>query len=404
MRNYIFGLLLLLLFTVSCAEDNSPDDILNFPPNAFVASVSSIGLTSATVSWTPAIDPEGQSIYYNIYLNDDLFMANLNSLTFDITGLLSNHLYNGQIIAYDNLGLSATALFTFNTLETSWEDVSTGSSTIDLENIGFFTSTRGFCSGVATNLVRSDDSGDSWVITAASGFKDTDFFNATLGYGTGYTGNTIRKTIDGGLSWTDLSPAITNSMFGAYTIDANTAYFVGTEGKILKTDDAGLTFTELSSGSGTIVLRDVFFSSTTNGVIIADDGTVRHTTDGVVWSVVATYSGVVFNEVHFVDSVIGFAVGTNGTLIKTINGGASWSTVALGTTNDLMGVHFADTTHGLVVGANGTIYATSDGGSTWNVQESPTTEKYNAVYMRSSIEAVIVGDNGLMLKNSNIVY
>jgi len=404
MRNYIIGFILLSILFVSCGEDDSPDDILNFPPNAFTATVSNIGLTSATVSWTPAIDPEGQTVYYNIYLNDILFVANLNTLTFDTTGLLSNHEYNGRVVAFDNLGLNTTAIFTFNTLETSWEDVSTSSSSINLENIGFFTSTRGFCSGVATNLVRSDDSGDSWTITAVPGFKDIDFFNATLGYGTGYTGNTIRKTIDGGLSWTDLSPPITNSIFGAYTIDANITYFVGTEGKILKTDDAGATFNELSSGSGTVVLRDVFFSGTTNGVIVADDGTIRHSTDGVVWGVVATYSGIVFNEVHFVDNVIGFAVGSNGTLIKSLNGGASWSTVSLGTTNDLMGVHFADTTHGLVVGKSGTIYATNDGGTTWNIQESPTTENFNAVYMRSSIEAVIVGDNGVMLKNGNIVY
>ena len=399
------SILLFILFSLfACSEDNSPDDILNFPPNNFTASVSAIGLTDATIDWTAAIDPEGQNVYYNIYLNDILIVSNLNSLTYHITDLLSNTTYNGRVVAFDNVGLSTTVLFTFSTLNTSWEDVSTSSTSINLENISFFTGLRGFTSGVATNLVRTTDAGDNWNISAIPGFKDIDFFDSTLGYGTGYTGNTMRKTVDGGLSWTDLTPPVNNSMFGVYTIDANTVYFVGTEGKILKSDDAGATFTELSSGAGAIVLRDIFFTSATNGVIVADDGTVRHSTDGINWSLVATFSGVVFNEVHFIDATTGFAVGSNGTLIKSTNGGSSWSIVDLGITDDLKGVHFSDTLHGLIVGSNGMIFTTQDGGTTWHVQESPTAENFNAVYMRSSAEAIIVGDNGVILKNTNIIY
>ena len=402
MRNYI--LLFVLLSIFACSEDNSPDDILNLPPNAFTASASSIGLTDATINWTVSSDPEGQSVYYNIYLNDDLIVSNLNTLTYHAIDLLSNHTYNVRVVAFDNLGLSVTALFTFSTLNTSWENVSTNSTSINLENIGFFTGLRGFTSGVASNLVRTTDAGDNWTLSAVSGFKDIDFFDATLGYGTGYTGNTMRKTVDGGLTWIDLTPPVNNSMFGVYSVDTNNVYFVGTEGKILKSDDGGASFTELSSGSSTIALRDVFFSTPTNGVVVADDGTVRHSTDGINWSLVATFNGVAFNKVHFIDSTTGFAVGSNGTLIKSIDGGSSWTTIPLGITDDLNGVHFADTTHGLVVGANGTIYTTQDGGSTWNVQESPTAENFNAVYMRSSIEAIIVGDNGIILKNTNIIY
>ena len=405
MRNYLFILIALFVLTTSCSEDNSPDDILNFPPNDFAASVINIGLTDATINWTEAVDPEGQAVYYNIYLNDLLVASHLGTpLSYHATMLLSNHLYDGRIVAFDNLGLNTTTIFSFTTLNTSWEDVSTSADNIDLENIGFFTSLRGFSSGVATNLLRSTDSGDSWTMSAISGFKDIDFYNATLGYGTGYTGSTLRKTTDGGLSWNVVTTPISNSLFGAYTVDANTAYFVGTEGKILKTDDAGATFTELSSGAGAIVLRDVFFSTATNGVIVADDGTIRHSTDGTNWTLVATYSGVVFNEVHFVDSNTGFAVGSAGTLIKTSDGGSSWSAISLNTTSDLKGVHFSDTTHGLIVGSNGTMFTTNDGGATWNPQESPTSENYNAVYMRSNSEAIVVGDNGVMLKNSNIIY
>ncbi len=404
MRNYIILLSSALLIFFSCSEDNSPDDILNFPPNGFTASANTIGLTDAMIDWTAAIDPEGENVYYNIYLNDILVASNINLLTYHAIDLLSNHSYNGRVVAFDNLGLNTTALFNFTTLNTSWEDVSTSDTSINLENISFFTGLRGFTSGVATNLVRTTDAGDNWNISAISGFKDIDFFNATLGYGTGYTGNTMRKTVDGGLTWTDLTPPINNSMFGVYTVDTNTVYFVGTEGKILKSDDAGVTFTELSSGASAIVLRDVFFSTPTNGVIVADDGTVRHSTDGINWSLVATFNSIIFNEVHFIDATTGFAVGSNGTLIKSTDGGSSWTAISLGITDDLKGVHFADTTHGLVVGANGTIFTTQDGGTTWNVQESPSAENFNAVYMRSSIEAIIVGDNGIILKNTNIIY
>lgn len=58
-----------LLFFLSCSE-NLLDTANNLPPTDFTVTVVAINYTGATISWTPAIDPEGGVVAYSVYIED----------------------------------------------------------------------------------------------------------------------------------------------------------------------------------------------------------------------------------------------------------------------------------------------------------------------------------------------
>ncbi|SDH97112.1 fibronectin type III domain-containing protein [Winogradskyella thalassocola] len=107
----IFALSTALLMT-NCS---SSDDINNNPPGIFSANALGTGIDSGNVEWTEAIDPDDDSVTYNVYLEGELIAAGGTTFTYTFSGLEPETIYEGYVEARDGRGGTSIAEFSFVT-------------------------------------------------------------------------------------------------------------------------------------------------------------------------------------------------------------------------------------------------------------------------------------------------
>ncbi|MBC5834818.1 T9SS type A sorting domain-containing protein [Flavobacterium sp. F372] len=294
--------------------------------------------------------------------------------------------------------LGLITLFSLPTLA-QWTVVPSG-TTGEIDAIHFVDSQLGYCGGGFVNLRKTTNGGASWTTLSTQKIRDFSFVDNTFGYSASVVGTSMAKTIDGGNTWANFTPPTSNSLWAVSATNSTTAYFVGTGGVLWKTSNGGTSVTVLNSGT-TEQLNDIVFISPTIGMIIGESTGIRRTTNsGVSWSVVNATTSL--TEMCFVNTNVGYAVGSNGKIVKTIDGGLTWTLLVTNSTAHLQGVHFFDINNGLAVGLSGKILFTNDGGVTWNLQNSGLTSHLRDVRMLSASKAIVVGDSGKILKNDNI--
>jgi photosystem II stability/assembly factor-like uncharacterized protein len=91
----------------------------------------------------------------------------------------------------------------------------------------------------------------------------------------------IRKTTDGGSTWSMLSTGTTDALFGIDFVNATTAYACGDHGTIIRTTDAGEMWTAQSSGLNEF-LYGIDFTAPDTGYICSWSGKILKTTNGGV--------------------------------------------------------------------------------------------------------------------------
>jgi len=171
----------------------------------------------------------------------------------------------------------------------TWTIKSCG-TTDNLEGLAFSDAQNGWAVGYRS-VFRTTDGGNSWAKTwtGTDGyFKALWFAGTNDGWIAGYKGSypytgVVKRTSDGGTTWSDQSIPAVHSLSAIYFLDGSTGFAVGDSGKILKTTTGGTTWSSQ-------------FSGTTNTL----------------------------NAIGFATSLVGWAVGQNGTILKTTDGGVSW--------------------------------------------------------------------------------
>ncbi len=206
--------------------------------------------------------------------------------------------------------------------------------------------------------------------------NDVYFVSETVGYAVGSIGTTetVIKTTDGGLTWTNLTldnASDKRDFYGVYFTDANNGYVVGKWGTVVKTTDGGANWTRQTTTGGNHLL-DVTFVNSTTGFIVGNNSNIFKTTDGGVTWVQKNSGSSGIAEVFFLDENNGFVAGLGNTLMKTTDGGENWATMV----NDrfanesYLSVSFTDNNTGYTSmwGDDGNPYflTTVDGGSSWN--------------------------------------
>jgi len=107
------------LLLAACGGDSTetpkPDPIPeNSNPGDFTASAQNITVDQATVTWTNAIDPDGDTVTY-IVTQGTVTSTSLNANTYTFAGLTDDTSYNGTVTANDGNGGANTATYTFKT-------------------------------------------------------------------------------------------------------------------------------------------------------------------------------------------------------------------------------------------------------------------------------------------------
>lgn len=240
------------------------------------------------------------------------------------------------------LVLTAVAGFAGQAQWTVIDSIQTGY----IYSMHFIDANTGFMFTEPAMLRKTIDGGQSWnQVTApfTSYIEDYDFPTAAVGYAVGgaffpsgnHRGNMIMKTTDGGLSW--------DSVFGNM--------------------DFGI-FESVSATSA-----NEFFANGDQVVVHSVDGGV--TLDTLIISAAPNER---YRRVHFTGPATGYVLGTHVTgngfvanLYKTTDAGQSWNSIYTSPPTQTMGGGFVFTASGkaMIVGSGGKLTGSTDNGASW---------------------------------------
>ena len=97
-------------------EPEPPEDKPNQPPLSFSVKVAKTGKDYALITWTRSVDPEHDTVHYQVYLDDKAASPVVKSDTsFLIKGLKPFQPYNGYVTATDKKTEPLKVLFSFKT-------------------------------------------------------------------------------------------------------------------------------------------------------------------------------------------------------------------------------------------------------------------------------------------------
>ncbi|MEO0106412.1 MAG: YCF48-related protein [candidate division WOR-3 bacterium] len=246
-----------------------------------------------------------------------------------------------------------------------------------------------------------------WTINECMFVFGMDFVNQDIGYLTGMglifnilPAAVLYKTIDGGNSWTNiygLSLEFVGKMWDdVFFVDLNNGWLAGANSDIRRTTNGGSSWTTQSapvSGS----LKSIYFINSNEGWIVGGDydtltgqginGLILHTTNGGTnWTVQVSNVPYEFWDVYFTDNLNGWVCGykdtaSPGIFYHTTNGGNNWIEVMAPSVTTghygLYAIKFTDAQTGFSVGGGnrlgwqgsyfGIFLNTTDGGSQWTV-------------------------------------
>ena len=283
---------------------------------------------------------------------------------------LQEHLWKmKKISAHEFIGVgNGGSVVKYNDSCNDWLPLTVGSGGDDFRNISFPTTTTGYISGPSNAFYKTTNAGTSWTAIPATvtgltnaSIQCVHFRTATTGFiagsqiGVSGGGRFIKKTTDGGLSWTTVTPA---------------------------------------AGMGTSTVYDMAFFAADTGIAVATNNQAFRTTDnGATWTAVPTPATVYSVAVAGNNTAVAVA---NGSIIRSTDRGQTWSTIST-TATGLQGVHFYDDNHGMITGSNGAVLYTSDAGLTWSPVQTLLSQKIYDVQMTGINTAVAVGADGIAL-------
>ena len=117
-----YSTLLITFLIIGCSKDDTineivevEEEIVNLPPNEFDIEIINISSEGATINWNKAVDPESDTVTYDVYLNQALVLENISELTYEFIDLEELTEYSGKIIAKDINSNQTEATFSFQT-------------------------------------------------------------------------------------------------------------------------------------------------------------------------------------------------------------------------------------------------------------------------------------------------
>lgn len=103
-----------IVFTISCSTE--PEMETNKAPLNFEVTTENITATSANLKWTVSQDPEGSTVFYDVFLEDEKVIDNSRNLFFYFENLEEGKSYDGKVVASDPEGNTTIQNFSFTTL------------------------------------------------------------------------------------------------------------------------------------------------------------------------------------------------------------------------------------------------------------------------------------------------
>ncbi len=302
----------------------------------------------------------------------------------------------------------ATSVFSQNL---NWQICNMPASSYRVDDISMLNSQIGYAV-CGRQTLKTVDGGNNWDTVATTFFvqRSTKFitplkgFVGAFGYTNNPTADVLRKTLDGGNSWIDLTLSIDSTarkgICGLAIGDSSTIYGCGnwsaTSAYIVKSSDGGNTWSTINMGAYASALIDMYFITADTGFATGkspapfNNAIILYTTNGGASWVTKfqnnTYKGYCWKIQHLTDSIY-FAsiegnpphVGSN--ILKSIDKGMTWSVIKVDSINaTLQGVGFFNQSKGWTGGwgTTGFMFETNDGGTTW-AKVTPLCSRVNRI-------------------------
>ena len=251
---------------------------------------------------------------------------------------------------------------------------------LTINDLHFFNSQTGVAVGVRTNTVhtilRTTDGGAHWSVLLTQndpqnwdgGIRKVDFINNGQGWCVGSSGK-VRRTLDGGATWTDLPDVPEPNLSYLKTVDfvnAQIGYlsldYSWGGGLMMKTTNGGQTWTGLVGGN----FSEIHFTNPDTGYYADQFYGFRTLAGGSDGAFLPIPDEAPARRFAFQNGTTGFMLADNG-VRQTKNGGQFWVESRF-PGNNPMQMHDFDWAPGfqtgIAVGSNGRIYRTSNGGGT----------------------------------------
>ena len=246
----------------------------------------------------------------------------------------------GVFILFISMGIQAQT-FEYKNSGTDYILMAMSTPSADNNSVAFAGGAK-YTSDTAPGIViKTEDAGETWeTVYEGDNIQTLSFATPLKGFAAGYS-PTMKKTIDGGVSWEEVT---IGSDIYAYMI---------------------VKFHNENIGMTLYITQDYELE-------------VRTTTDGgETWNLSTTPPQHGILKVAYGDKNTLYAVGYNQTVYKSTDGGATWNIIQQGGTDINLSVAFRDAENGVYVGEEGDLYVTHDGGDTWS---NPLNTGYHHFY------------------------
>jgi photosystem II stability/assembly factor-like uncharacterized protein len=237
--------------------------------------------------------------------------------------------------------------------------------------------------------------------------REVVFPSRDTGYISGDSG-VVLKTTNSGANWFMLNSGIKAFLFDVFFLNNTTGFIAGGYvtgdsiggGWIRKTNDGGSSWTTLFYDPDSSSVFELHFFDEFEGVALFDRSIKRTTNGGVKWLTVAYGSTGSGNAMHFPTSETGYVVGSPIRAFKTTNRGQNWFAQNLSEGEVVQSVYFMNISTGYAAGFDGFVLFTSNGGENWmQVRDISTTNLYE-VFFPDTLQGFMGGAFGTILKTT----
>ncbi|MBI2886318.1 MAG: hypothetical protein HYY02_03815 [Chloroflexi bacterium] len=212
----------------------------------------------------------------------------------------------------------------------------------------------------------------------------------------------LLRTIDGGTTWIAQNGNLGGGS-AAVALDKNTAWAVGSSGRIFRTTNGGTTWGRQQSGT-TETLNDITAVSPSTAWAASNYSIILKTTDGgLTWVAQNISADANLYGAAAVNNDVAWAVGwwwnKPGSIFKTTNGGDIWVLQASLTGIGMISITAIDANIAVAVGEPSAVLVTTDGGLHWKKQTIGTTAHLQRVGSAGN-SIWVVGESGTILHAS----
>jgi photosystem II stability/assembly factor-like uncharacterized protein len=311
--------------------------------------------------------------------------------------------YYARAYAQNSDGEKWSNEISFTTLPLLWDKIDLGVSN-HLTRIKFSSELKGWICGSNGFLRKTLNGGSSWTNVTLSNNSyliDMHWVDETYGWMVGMSPNVVLKTINGGNTWSevnlDFEPA--NHLQAVYFDTPQTGFILTCYGGVHKTTNGGTSWVQIRQ-DGEWTYKDIW--SLGNTIIIAGQGIRISDNGGSTWRAQLVsdheYYNIAFREPSTL-WVSGDSSG-RGALYRSDDLGATWTSINTGSDHAIRSVSYAPGSQKLwLSGEYGNIRESSDDGMTWQINYNLfNSTTLHSVYALSETKVWIVGQTGTLLR------